>query len=131
MIDCSKAETYLVEKRRMTEQQKDGTCKLECADCPLSIENNGADVPCSNFEMLYPKKAIAIMQKWSDEHPQKTYLSEFLKTHPSAMLDNDGTPAFCPYRLGLMDVNDCRKDGDCVKCWNQPVENNEEGEKND
>ena len=125
MIDCSKAETYLVEKRRMTEQQEDGICKLKCADCPLGIENNGADVPCSNFEMLYPKKAIAIMQKWSNEHPQKTYLSEFLKTHPNARLDNDGTPAFCPYRLGFMSVNDCRKDHNCVKCWNQPIEGDE------
>lgn len=126
MIDCSKAEIYLVEKRRMTEQQKDGICRLECTDCPLGIENNGADVPCSNFEMLYPKKAIAIMQKWSNEHPQKTYLSEFLKTYPNALLDNDGTPAFCPYRLGFMSVDDCRKDHDCVKCWNQSIEGDEE-----
>lgn len=33
-----------------------------------------------------------------------------------------GTPTFCPYKLGLMGADDCRKDGNCVKCWNQPIE---------
>nr|WP_303667679.1 hypothetical protein [Ruminococcus bromii] len=76
--------------------------------------------------MLYPEKAIEIVQKWSDEHPQKTYLSELLKNHPNTLLNDDGTPTFCPYRLGLMGADDCRKDGNCVKCWNQPIEDGEE-----
>lgn len=127
MIDCTKTENYFAERQRMTKQQKDGTCKLECTDCPLGIENNGADVPCSNFEMLYPENAIDIVQKWSNEHPPKTYLSEFLTNYPNALLDDRGMPKlFCPYRLGLMNKDDCRKDGDCVKCWNQPIEDGEE-----
>ena len=39
--------------------------------------------------------------------------------------NDDGTPTFCPYRLGIMGADDCRKDGNCVKCWNQPVEESE------
>lgn len=125
MIDCSRTENYLTEWRRMTKHRKDGICELNCIDCPLSSFNNGIGVQCSDFETLYPEKAIAIVQKWSDEHPQKTYLSEFLKKYPNAPLGDGGTPTgICPYELGLMGADDCRKDGNCVKCWNQ----REEGE---
>lgn len=126
MIDCSKTENYLTEKKRMTKITSTGVCKITCANCPLSEKNNGKGRLCVDYEMHYPEKAIAIVQKWSDEHPQKTYLSEFLKNHPNVMLNDDGTPTFCPYRLGLMGADDCRKDGNCVKCWTQPIEDGEE-----
>lgn len=129
MIDCSKTENYFAEKRRMTKRTtKNGLCKLGCSNCPLCSINNNKGQSCTAFEMLYPEKAIEIVQKWSDEHPQKTYLSELLKNHPNTLLNDDGTPTFCPYRLGLMGADDCRKDGNCVKCWNQPIE---DGEKNE
>ncbi len=128
MIDCSKTENYFAEKRRLTKRRKiygnAYMCKIDCANCPLNSSNNGTNdmTSCSDFEALYPEKAIAIVQKWSDEHPRKTYLSEFLKNYPNAPLDDDGTPNFCPSRLGLMSIDDCRKDHNCVKCWNQPIE---------
>lgn len=126
MIDCSKTENYLAEKKRMTKITSTGVCKITCANCPLSEKNNGKGRLCVDYEMHYPEKAIAIVQKWSDEHPQKTYLSESLKNHPNVMLNDDRTPTFCPYRLGLMGADYCRNDGDCVKCWNQPIEDGEE-----
>lgn len=124
MIDCSKTKNYFAEKQRMTGQRKDGVCELNCIDCPLSSFNNGIGIPCMNLESSYPEKAIEIVQKWSDEHPQKTYLSEFLKHYPNALLDKNDTPGkVCPCDLGLMSMDDCR-DG-CVKCWNQPIEESE------
>lgn len=127
MIDCSKTENYFAEKLRMTKRTRRQGCKIKCSECPLSSQNNGTSglVSCTTFEMLNPEKAIEIVQRWSDEHPQKTYLSEFLKNHPNVLLNDDGTPAFCPYKLGLMGADDCRKDGNCVKCWNQPIEDGE------
>ncbi|WP_440449325.1 hypothetical protein [Ruminococcus intestinalis] len=123
MIDCAKTENYFAEKQRMTKRTRDGGCCIKCEDCPLGSMNNGTDVLCSDFEMHYSEKAIAIVQKWSDEHPQKTYLSEFLKNYPDAPLGDGGTPTgICPYELGLMGADDCRKDGNCVKCWNQRKE---------
>lgn len=99
MIDCSKTENYFAEKRRMTKRTtKNGLCKLGCSNCPLCSINNNKGQSCTAFEMLYPEKAIEIVQKWSDEHPQKTYLSELLKNHPNTLLNDDGTPTFCPYR---------------------------------
>lgn len=124
MIDCSKTMNYFIEKSRMIKQQKDGVCKLDCSDCPLSISNNGTDISCSHFETGYPEEAIAIMQKWSDEHPRETYLSEFLKKYPNASLNDNGLPkGVCLYNLGLAD---CKEYRNCVDCWNQPIEDGEE-----
>ena len=87
MIDCSRTENYFAEKQRMTKKHKLNhggySCKLNCADCPLSHLNNYSTMLCSDFETCYPEKAIAIVQKWSDEHPQKTYLSKFCLLYTS------------------------------------------------
>ena len=139
MIDCSKAENYFAEKLRLTGKQKlsDSTyiCEITCGDCPLSRLNNGMNIQCSNLEKSYPSKAVAIMQKWSDEHPPKTYLSEFLKNYPNVMLNSDGLPAdVCLYRLGLINADECAENHSCIECWNQPIVDNEkskESEEND
>lgn len=128
MIDCSKTENYLAEKQRMTKKHKPNAgeyiCELDCLDCPLSHSNNGIGEPCFGLETHYPEKVIAIVQKWSNEHPQKTYLSEFLKNYPNAPLADDGTPDICPDKLGLTVIKKpCF--GDCVGCWNQPIEESE------
>lgn len=130
MIDCFKAQNYFNEKLRMTKKHKRKyggyLCELNCTDCPLSSSNNGSSdmMSCSDFETLYPEKAIEIVQKWSDEHPQRTYLSELLKTFPNTQLNDSGTPKeMCPHELGLNEIEDCGKtDNACVKCWNQPIE---------
>lgn len=80
---------------------------------------------CSDFETFYPEKAIEVVQRWSDEHPQKTFLTEFLKNYPNAPLVDDGThKGVCLRALGLMDIDNC--DDNCVKCWNQPIKDGEE-----
>lgn len=127
MIDCTKTINYFNEKLRMTKRTKKGLCETSCSDCPLYNENNGTSegLSCGCLEMHYPEKAIEIVQKWSDAHPQKTFLTEFLKNYPNAPLDDDGAPkGVCPHALGLTDIDDC--DGNCVKCWNQPIEGGEE-----
>lgn len=126
MLDCMKTENYFAEKKRMIKRAGIGICRIKCEDCPLGITNNGMDVLCSELETLYPEKAIAIVQKWSNAHPQRTYLSELLKIFPNTPLEDDGTPNFCPYRLGLISIDDCRKDRNCVKCWNRIIEDGKE-----
>ena len=122
MIDCSKTENYFAEKRRMTKMTKNGLCKTKCSDCPLCSDNNGTseDMSCTTFEMYYPEKAVKVVQRWSNEHPQKTFVTEFLKNYPRAVVNGDGIPnSVCPYDLGLMNKHDCRKT--CIECWNQPI----------
>lgn len=129
MIDCSKTTNYFTEKQRMTKRTKKGLCETSCSDCPLYNENNGTSegLSCGCLEMHYPEKAIEIVQKWSDEHPQRTYLSELLKTFPNTQLNDSGTPKeMCPHELGLNEIEDCGKtDNACVKCWSQPIEDDE------
>lgn len=129
MIDCSKTENYFAEKQRMTKRLKGGICKLDCRKCPLYSSNNGTSgsTSCSDCEAFYPEKAITLVQKWSDEHPPKSYLSELLERFPNAPLHVTGIPEnICPFHLGLMSIDDCRNDRDCVKCWNQSIEDGEE-----
>lgn len=124
MIDCNITKDYFSEKRRMIKKHK-YICKLNCDDCPLSWSKNGKGISCTAFEMLYPEKAIEIVQKWSDEHPQKTYLTELLKVFPNTPLNDAGVPdGICPYMLGLNDTHDCKRS--CIECWNQPIEGGEE-----
>ena len=131
MVDCNITENYFAEKLRMTKRTREEGCKIKCSECPLSCQNNGISefTSCITFEMLYPEKAIEIVQKWSDEHPQKTFLSEFLKHYPNAEL-NHGVPRICLKELG--DISGCAKTkkGDfyisCHSCWNQPIEDSEE-----
>lgn len=122
MIDCSKTENYFAEKVRMTKRAENGLCKLGCSNCPLCSENNNKGLSCTGFEMLYPEKAIEIVQRWSDEHPQKTYLSELLKAFSNVQLNDSGMPkGMCPHELGLKDIDCGKTDNACVKCWNQPL----------
>lgn len=121
MIDCSKTENYFNEKLKMTKRTKNGLCEIKCSNCPLCSNKNGEGLPCPEFEMYYPEKAIAIVQKWSDEHPRRTYLTEFLKHYPNALLKDDGTPEICLSSLGLTNYNGCRNGITCSECWNQPI----------
>lgn len=127
MVDCNITANYFVEKRRMTKRAEKGLCKLSCSDCPLCNNNNCEGLSCATFEMYYPEKAISAIQRWSDEHPPKTYLSEFLKHYPNVQLYDAGIPkGICPYHLGLMSKDNCRKDHYCLGCWNQPIKDGEE-----
>lgn len=127
MIDCSKTENYFIEKLRMTGRTREEGCKIKCSECPLSGQNNGTTecMSCITFEILCPEKAIKVVQRWSDDHPQRTYLTEFLKHYPNALLKNNGTPEICLSSLGLTNYNGCRNGITCLECWNQPIENGE------
>lgn len=118
MIDCMKTENYLTIKLKL--------CEIGCNRCPLSFVNNGKNVSCGKFETRYPRKAIELVQQWSNENPEKTFLTEFLKHYPNVKLRDDGSPeTICPYQLGLMNEDDCGKYYNCVECWNQHISSKE------
>lgn len=122
MIDCNITKNYLSEEARMTKSSDVGVCRISCNHCPLSRFNNGEEMLCTELELKHPEKAIEIVQRWSDTHSQKTYLTEFLKHYPNVQLYDTGIPKWiCPYHLGLMSKDNCRKDHNCVECWNQPI----------
>ena len=117
---------YFGEKKRMLNSLggTGGRChSVRCLDCPLYSMNNGIDAVCEELELLYPERAIEIIEKWSQEHPRKTMLSDFLEKYPNAQLDKNGTPCICPDELGYCEGRYCKPNElDCVKCWNRPLE---------
>lgn len=81
---------YFKNKARMVKADKQGMCDTaECSTCKLSSENNEQDLYCNNFELVYPEKAVEIVEKWANEHPIKTRQSEFLKMYPNARMRGD------------------------------------------
>lgn len=72
----------------------------------------------SQATLNFPKDAIQIMQKWSDEHPVKTMIDHLKTQHPKVQLDEDNVPPFCPPNIGYEEDHSCDKD--CIKCWNRP-----------
>lgn len=116
---------YFKEKHRMTKK-----CAIYCNECPLCSENNGKDVSCGNLEHNYPEEAVAIVEKWSKEHPVLTNKAKFIKDHPNAPLDKNGYPLTKPYDVGYckgkdhcMDCKNFRRRSEV--CWDEPYEGDE------
>ena len=125
-IDCSKTETYFAEKARLTKQNP-RSCHELCTDCPLNSVNNGKELMCTEFEMFYPKEAIEIVQKWSDEHPQKTKKEAFLEAYPNAIIDKIYPVAHPCEIYGLPEgvewsVDLCVECKGCANVWDEPAE---------
>lgn len=113
---------YMAMKKRMTEFNRVWGCLIDCRGCPLFFDNNGRKMDCRKFEVIYPEEAIAIVQKWADEHPPKTIMQDFFEKYPNAPKHDDGTPRLCAKYLGYESLNCALGDDECVKCWNQPME---------
>lgn len=99
---------FMKEKKRM--------CKsyFACTEACLlrkPMDENG--VTCLGYCFAHPEDAVAIVEKWSAEHPRKTRQSEFLKMFPNAKILND-IISICPKLINLeLDLN-CNED--CVTC---------------
>lgn len=106
---------FLKEKHRMTKQ-----CNISCKDCPLASENNGLNVSCTLLEVECTEKAVEIVNKWSEEHPQKTYLQDFIEKFPRYELSKKGIPRICRDTL-YTNMRNC-SGTKCVDCWNEPME---------
>lgn len=112
-MDCNITEVFLREWKRMCN-------KKTCTTCRLSIHKNLSKntLICNDYVKHYPKDAIKIVQKWSDNNPpkpKKTRQSEFLKHYPNARV-NDGVLDICPlYIDGDFQFGGCNA-FECADC---------------
>jgi hypothetical protein len=106
---------FLKAKARMCESYS----ITKCPECSLHKQNNGEDINCIDFIKQYPDKAVEFVGVWYDEHPEKTYMQDFLEKFPDAPLDKGGLmPCACrKYIYGGM----CPT-GLCTDCWNESME---------
>ena len=103
-------------------------CNSFCDGCEGCPAFNAVDYCCAvgTDSMMDAKKQVAIVEKWSAEHPKKkkkTRQDVFLKQYTEAYLDKHGVLIVCPlyvsadYRdsnglCGCQDklCSDCRRD---------------------
>lgn len=108
---------YIKEKQRMC------TSYEECMDCGLYEGKDKEAMDCYTYCTECPEEVVAIVEKWAEEHPRKTFLSDLLEKHPKAMLRKSGIPSFCPVNLGYgVELCYYELEHDCVACWNRPLE---------
>lgn len=88
-----------------------------CDECELG----GRCITCfANAEGVNAEEIVAIVEKWSKEHPRKTFLSDLLEKYPNVKMDG-GFPTICPYALGYESKFRCGQ-VKCDECWNQELE---------
>lgn len=100
-------------------KERNRMCKsldVRCEVCPaFHVGENGAQCAVGAASMLDAKEQIAIVEKWSIEHPKKkkkTRQEVFLKQYPEARIGDNGYICLCPG-----DVFDVYRDayGNCAK----------------
>lgn len=108
---------FVKEWKRMCRSSK--TC-LSCSIGKIA----GVSTVCSNVVKKEPEKYVAIVEKWSAEHPIKTRQSEFLKIYPDARIAKNGAIQICPNRIEKSKEFDCHVNcHDCQKeYWLAEVE---------
>lgn len=80
---------FIKERNRMCKSFGDD---CDCSNCPAS-----KNVCCYTYE--WQEELVAIVEKWSTEHPRKTRQSVFLEQWPNAKVFADGVLDFCPLEL--------------------------------
>lgn len=99
---------FLKEKERMCRSYN---CE-SCVKCPCEDINNGFDMTCEDLAIEKPEEFVAIVERWSSEHPVKTRQSEFLRMFPNAQVPN-GCLRICPI---MCDKNEKCIVGTCYEC---------------
>lgn len=100
---------FIKEKTRMCKEYE------YCTGCPLE----GKHRSCFTRLQENPEESVSIVARWSEEHPQKTILEDFLEKYPKASLYSTGIPKTC---WGLLyGFDECPVTDDCQKCWNRPL----------
>ena len=108
---------FLKEWRRICKKE------IECYKCPISnICMNSMD----GRDDKELENAIQAIERWSKEHPKKTYKDVFLEVFPSAPTREDGTPKACVIDVFGENSVDCKTSGYCGWCWDRECKEDEE-----
>ncbi len=109
---------YLKTYKRMCDSL-DRRCSF---GCPMhELKRKSAKAICREAMIANPEEAVAIVQKWAEEHPVKTILDDFFEKFPNAPRKKSGEPIVCPESLGYRtERNGCHTE--CYDCWNRLLE---------
>lgn len=126
IMDCNKTINFLHELKRLCDS-RDG-CVANAANeerCPMfGVCEDALTRICAEDV----KTAIETVQRWSDEHPKKTYAQDFFEKFPKAQSYSDGSPVICRkiiYGEIRPPFENCYYTGACYRCWNEPLNDEE------
>lgn len=110
-MDCNKTINFLAEVKRLCDSRTACTANA----------TNKEQCPLFAFCDLLPseicaEKAVEVLQKWSDEHPKKTYIQDFFEKFPGASRD-----ALILACRKVIYGGEC-PETECEECWNEPME---------
>lgn len=95
---------------------------LNCSECPISeLRRKYNSQICRITMIVHPEEAVDIVQKFAEEHQQKTMLQDFFEKHPNAPRKGLGEPIPCISTLGYK-TEDAKCCESCFECWNRPLE---------
>lgn len=114
---------YFKIKKRMTNGCAENS---NCSQCALDSENNQHILDCIVFEMQHPEEAVEAVEKWAEEHPVKTRMSDFIEKFPKARVLKDGNNEYVDICPVTIDITWTCLNGVCKNCmqeyWNEEVE---------
>ncbi len=104
-----------------------------CTNCVLKRKSAAMRCHCftTSIETEAPDKLVAIIEKWSKEHPIKTRQSEFLEQYPDTLVDVQGIININPCMIERQRFNhtkDCSNFNiSCEECrekfWSEELKN--------
>lgn len=115
-MDCNKTTNFLAELQRLCDSRD--RCIADAADkeqCPMFGFCEEALTKICVEDAI---KLVEAIQKWSDEHPKKTYVQDFFEKLPKAQSKSDGTPFVCRQTIYGGKCPGTK----CDECWNEPME---------
>ena len=122
-MDCNKTINFLHELKRLCDSRDE--CVANAAnkeDCPMF---GICKLTYSKICAKDAEKAIEIVQKWSDEHPKKTYAQDFFEKFPKAPKDKSAKSEYPDACRNLIYGGGCPKLESridcCYKSWNEPL----------
>lgn len=125
-MDCNKTTNFLAELQRLCDSRD--RCMANAANkeqCPMF---GFCEDALTRIGIEDATKLIETIQKWSDEHPKKTYAQDFFEKFPNAQSYSDGSPVVCRkiiYGEIRPPFENCYYTGACYKCWNEPMNDEE------
>ena len=86
-MDCSKTIYFFSELKRVCDSRAECTAGAANKEqCPMFVFCRRTLVTQRAEELI---RAIESLQKWSNEHPRKTYAKDFFEKFPEAKQDKD------------------------------------------
>lgn len=64
------------------------------------------------------------VERWTEEHPQRTRLQDFREKYPDALMKQGNCPKTCAKDLGY--CKECPEVTTCEECWNMLAEEEDE-----